>query len=316
MDLANLLDVYSQRSHPSAANGPVLTYEFKFRVLGWLFREFKNHEFWDDLYERLILVFGRPLPLSQHEGPFSHRRKLGLAESLVACGNAEYFDFIESVCKSKAMVPRKVIWSDSSNLAEDFVNAVNQFFQLDDLPYCLTEFESGSSRVSHARDTGSFMSRYDIPGIRAYPQIIPRDSEILHETAIKPTLLLLSRPVFTSANAEFVDALKDFRNGDYADCIAKCGSTFESVMKVICADKEWPYRQTDTAERLLTTIMEKTRLESFFKQPMMLIATIRNRLSSVHGAGTEPRDVPKHVAQYTINASASAILLLVEEASR
>ena len=59
--------------------------------------------------------------------------------------------------------------------------------------------------------------------------------------------------------------------------------------------------------------MEKTRLESFFKQPMMLIATIRNRLSSVHGAGTEPRDVPKHVAQYTINATASAILLLVEE---
>ena len=83
MDLANLFDVYSQRSHPSAANGPALTYEFKIRVLGWLFREFKNHEFWDDLYERLILVFGRPLPLSQHEGPFSHRRKLGLAESLV-----------------------------------------------------------------------------------------------------------------------------------------------------------------------------------------------------------------------------------------
>ena len=39
---------------------------------------------------------------------------------------------------------------------------------------------------------------------------------------------------------------------------------------------------------------------------------IRNNLGNAHGAGVEPRDVAKHLAQYTINVTASAILLLVE----
>ena len=84
-------------------------------------------------------------------------------------------------------------------------------------------------------------------------------------------------------------------------------------MKVICDRKKWPYKQTNTAETLLNIIFGKTGMESFFNQPIMLVATMRNRLSSAHGAGTEPRNVAKHLAQYTINATASAILLLVEE---
>nr|WP_246311469.1 abortive infection family protein [Halomonas zhaodongensis] len=45
----------------------------------------------------------------------------------------------------------------------------------------------------------------------------------------------------------------------------------------------------------------------------MLIATLRNRLSSSHGAGAQAKVVPEHVATYAVNATASAILFLYSE---
>jgi hypothetical protein len=43
------------------------------------------------------------------------------------------------------------------------------------------------------------------------------------------------------------------------------------------------------------------------------IATLRNKLGSAHSAGTQQRSVSQHLAKYAINATAAAILLLVEE---
>ena len=82
-------------------------------------------------------------------------------------------------------------------------------------------------------------------------------------------------------------------------------------MKVICEQNGWPVGKN--AGKLLNTVLSKTNLPGFLKQPLIQIATIRNELGSAHGAGAQPRNVPNHIAQYTINATASAILLLVEE---
>ena len=152
------------------------------------------------------------------------------------------------------------------------------------------------------------------PGqVIANPQIIRRDSEALHQTAIQPTLTFLADPAFKAANQEFLGALGHYRKGEYADCMAKCGSSFESVMKVICDRKKWPYQQTDTAETLLNIIFGKTGMETFFKQPIMLVATMRNRLSSAHGPALKSESSQSTERQYAVNATASAILLLVGE---
>ena len=174
-------------------------------------------------------------------------------------------------------------------------------------PYHLTSFVYAQGATTTPYSTTQSKT------VESYPQVIRRDSDILHETAIEPTLTLLSRPVFTSANEEFLDALKDFRDGDYRDCVVKCGSSLESVMKIICDRKGWPYQQTDPAAKLLSQILPNSTLDTFFEQPIMLIATIRNRLGKAHGAGTQQKAVSRHVASYVINATASAILLLVEE---
>ena len=87
-------------------------------------------------------------------------------------------------------------------------------------------------------------------------------------------------------------------------------------MKVICGQKGFGYSQGDTTSKLIRTIMEKTALESFWEQPLMTVGTLRNKLSTSHGAGELQKVVPEHVAKYTMNMTASAIIFLHDQAYR
>jgi hypothetical protein len=218
---------------------------------------------------------------------------------LESCESDHFLDFIEYIFQIDAF------WRVSSKT--EFVDQVNSFFEVDDLPYFLTEYvEVKEPGVFHGQPT-------TIIKAGAYPKVILRENRLVHAEAVAPALHLLTNPVFSSANSEFLEALQDYRKKDFGDCLTKCGSAFESVIKVICDKNKWPYKQTDTAAKLLDTIISRTQLDSFFTQPLILIATIRNRLSKSHGAGTIAKHVPPHIAQFAINSTASAILLLVEE---
>ena len=143
-------------------------------------------------------------------------------------------------------------------------------------------------------------------------KLISVDNLVTHQVIIRPTLQLLAGPDYKTANQEYLDAFDDFKKSDYDDCLAKCGSCFESVMKIVCDKKGWPHSQNDTASTLLNTIISKTGMPPFFEGPLIVIATMRNKLSSAHGSGTQPQQVPEHFARYALNATASAILLIVE----
>ena len=291
MDFSRIFDVFSQRPQPLPQAAKPLTTTFKHRVVFLCRDNFDLPLFWQEIHQKLQYLHGRQF-LSAGHSSVPVEDTIGFLND---CSDDHFLDFVELIFKSHLQ----------ESISHGLVGPVNEFLRLDDLPYVLTDFvwvTEGNAPYRSWRREG-------------FPQIIRRENEAIHKTAIEPTLALLKSPIFSSANNEFLQALADYRKDDYMVCVVKCGSAFESVMKIICARKAWSYQQTDTAEPLLTTIVEKTRLEPFFKQPLMLIATTRNRLSSAHGAGTEPRDVPKHVAQYTINATASAILLLVEEAN-
>jgi hypothetical protein len=186
------------------------------------------------------------------------------------------------------------------------VHDLNQWFLFDDLPYALTFFvyERQTEVIDgqdHERDV-----------LISSPKVIRRDDEATYVLAIEPALVLLCDNNFISANNEFREALDDYRRGDYGDCLTKCGSAFESTMKLLCTRKDWAYSQKDTALPLLQTIIKESQTEAFFEHPLMLIATMRNRLSKSHGSGTENRQIPEHVAKYAINSTASAILFLVD----
>jgi hypothetical protein len=64
---------------------------------------------------------------------------------------------------------------------------------------------------------------------------------------------------------------------------------------------------------LIKTVLTNTSLENYFEPLLIIIATLRNKMSTAHGAGSTPRQVPRHLAQYALNITASAMLMLVQE---
>jgi hypothetical protein len=298
--LRSIFEVFSRR--PAASQEPPLSVTPAFRNRVILFcRDVIGptgyiSEFWEQVHQKLEYLHG--VPILSLDGQPSNRAE-DLFHFLSSCTSEHFLDFVEYIFQVDAF------WRVSDKAG--FVDQINAFFNVDDLPYFLTEYVE-------VEEPGEFHGhRTTVIKVAAYPRVVLQENRLVHAEAVAPVLYLLTNPAFASANTEFLDALQDYRKGDFGDCLTKCGSAFESVMKVICHNKKWPYKQTDTASALLNTIIPRTTLDSFFNQPLMLIATIRNRLSKSHGAGTVTKNVPKHIAQFTINTTAAAIILLVEE---
>lgn len=295
MNISRVFTVFSRRNPRTTGKTP-LTPEFRNRVLLLWSRVFPKDDLvqtklWVETYDKLLYSLGRQR-LSTKYASSPHD---DLINFVGECTDEHFLDFIELSFQANSIHDAFDRMSGDRVHVSELVNHVNTFLEIDGLPYYLTGFTIRDSQIG------------------TYPRIIPRDNELSHQEMIKPTLELLTQPIFGTANEEFLDALKDFRNADYRDCVVKCGSSLESVMKIICDENGWPYQQTDTAKTLLENIFPRTRLDSYFQQPIMLVATVRNRSSTAHGAGTQQKTVSRHVASYVVNATAAAILLLAHE---
>ena len=216
------------------------------------------------------------------------------------CNDENFLDFIEFAFQSQSPSPR-------SSDANDWISPseINAFLDVCNLPYYLTDYVFQNQVFPQ----GGY--RRDLVGL---PRIIIRDNEVLHQIAIEPSLDLLQDQRWQSANDEFNKALQHFRKNEFEDCAAMCGSTLESVMKIICRAKGWDKNPDNlVASQLLDIIVSKSGLDPFYKKLLELTHVIRNTKSNVHGAGNQSRTVPQHVAQFVINMTAATILLLVTE---
>jgi hypothetical protein len=150
-------------------------------------------------------------------------------------------------------------------------------------------------------------------------QLVEVSSQFLHGETIEPTLHLLSNAAFAAADTEFRDALAEFRAGKYDDCIADWGNAFESVLKVIAQAKQWPdLKPTDRASQMIEAAYRNGLIPAYMqsqfsglRQVLMGAPTIRNNEGG-YGAGTQPRQVPRHLAAYQLHQTAAAILFLAD----
>ncbi len=299
MDMSRVFSVFSRRVEAKALPPKPLTETFHNRVLMALQDSLgdgdRAHRFWAEVHKKLQYLHGKPR-LSPGNAPTPFADALPF---LLTCSDSNFLDFIEYALES--------YWNLDS--APNVVRVFNEFLRVDDLPYAVTDYV-----WTETVETNMHGGKHTVSNLTAHPQVIVRGSQITHALAIEPALTLLKHPDFVAANAEFLDGLSDYRKGDYGDCLTKCGSAFESVLKVICARNKWRYDEKDTADKLLDTVFKhKGTLEPFLNQPLMIVATLRNRLSKSHGGGTAPKKVPPNRAEYTINATAAAILLVVSE---
>lgn len=144
-------------------------------------------------------------------------------------------------------------------------------------------------------------------------QLIRIDSQVLHQEVIQPALHLLTDPKFQSANEEYLKAHKHYREGEYRACLTECCSAFESTLKVVLDEKGWAYKHEHTAKPLLDAYRAHVDLPGYLADPLLIVATLRNKLGA-HGNGTQPEEVPEHLAKYALHATGSAIVLLVDAA--
>jgi len=311
MNLSHIFDVFSRRPNVRKVEPAKVPESTRNRVFLWCADIFSNkrnyggyedytNEFWSEIHRTLQYRHGR-VQLSDSrfrpQSPFEDAIKF-----LLSCSVPEFLDFLEYIFKVECFW--RIHLQD-----EQAVSELNDLLRVDDLPYYLTGFVKEQTREP------SPFGGDEVDGIRTreFPRVISRDNEVLHRGVTEPVLTLLRAAQFVGVNSEYLEALDDFRKGDYGDSLTKCCSAFESTMKVICERKSWQYNQTDTAGVLIKTIIEHTSLDGYFETVLLIVATLRNRLSKAHGAGVETRKVPRHLAAYALNSTGAAILMLVDE---
>lgn len=145
------------------------------------------------------------------------------------------------------------------------------------------------------------------------------DSQLIHEEAIRPAINLLYETNFKGANNEFLKAHSHYRKGNYKEAISEALKSFESTMKTICQRKNYPFKETDTASKLISIIIDNglvpTYLTSHFTGLRTTleagVPTVRNK-DSGHGQGEAVVVIPEHLASYAINLAATNIVFLVK----
>jgi hypothetical protein len=150
-------------------------------------------------------------------------------------------------------------------------------------------------------------------------EIIRVDSQLIHAEVVKPALALLTAPEYAGANAEFLKAFEHYRKGDTKECLNECLKAFESTMKAICAKRNWAFKPTDAAKKLIEVCLENGLIPQVIQSHIggvraaleSGIPPSRNRLSA-HGQGSEIVDVPEHYASYMLHLTATTIKFLVE----
>ncbi|MBA7714301.1 hypothetical protein ES703_123319 [subsurface metagenome] len=244
-----IFDVFSQRLEAFAKTENNVPESTRNRVLLWCGEVFSNSrsssclgdyttEFWRQIHRFLQYRHGRAQVSESRK--HSTSRPEDAIRFLMTCSGPEFLDFLEYIfrvdCFFRVGLPEAQV-----------IEELNELLRQDDLPYHITDFVKETLRE---RDTGHPFAGREMTVVKtiAYPKVIMRDSEVLHTQAIAPALELLRRPHFKSVNDEYLAALEDYLKGDFADCLMKCGSAFESVLKVLCSRKGWAFRHTDTGQ--------------------------------------------------------------------
>ena len=141
MDFSSIFDVFSKRPQPPDKAGRPLTAEFRFRVLqlcttafpgrgfGYMFGGPADAIFWLDMHQELSYLHGRAI-LAKIT---TNSRSEDAVAFLGDCNDDHFLDFIELVFKWQRL------W-DFNIDPHRLLKSVNEFLEVDYLPYYLTEF--------------------------------------------------------------------------------------------------------------------------------------------------------------------------------
>lgn len=148
-------------------------------------------------------------------------------------------------------------------------------------------------------------------------EIIPKTNEVIHQTVIKPALMLLSDERFRGAEEEYLLAFEHLKKGTNKDAILNAGKAFESVMKVICKNLGYPFSENDAAKKLVETLKTNSFFPSYLESNLNHLCAlieegapvVRNKESG-HGQGGDVKSTTNEYVEFVLNTVASNIVFL------
>ncbi|GMV94892.1 MAG: hypothetical protein AMXMBFR82_46700 [Candidatus Hydrogenedentota bacterium] len=147
--------------------------------------------------------------------------------------------------------------------------------------------------------------------------VVRVDSQFAHNEIVRPAFMVLSDSKFGSANAHFLKAHRHYRNGEHGDSLVEARKCFESIMKAICRQRNWEFSEKRGTAKLLIDICLKNGLIPAGLQSQMtglrtLLESGVPTLTNPHAHSQEApgHPAPRHVAEYVLNMTASAVLFL------
>ena len=151
--------------------------------------------------------------------------------------------------------------------------------------------------------------------------VVRVDSTFIHQAVVRPALTVLRAPHFEAAEAEFRKAHEHYCHRRYGEANAAGLMALESTLKVICNRRGWQFGERDTASPLIDIVFKEGLVPDYLQSQFSAlrsvlksgVPTIRNRAGG-HGDGVKRREVPRHLASYTLHLTAAAILFLAEAA--
>ncbi|MGH1438455.1 MAG: STM4504/CBY_0614 family protein [Lewinella sp.] len=151
-------------------------------------------------------------------------------------------------------------------------------------------------------------------------EIIRVDSTYIHSQITKPVISLLWDEKFIGANEEYLKAHEHYRHGRNKECLTECLKAFESTMKIICTEKGWEHKPTDTSRKLIQVCFQNGLVPTFTQNQFTSlqnllesgIPTIRNKRAG-HGQGKIPQKVDDEMTRYGLNLTGTNIIFLIEQ---
>ncbi len=149
-------------------------------------------------------------------------------------------------------------------------------------------------------------------------KIIRIDSQVTHNEIVMPCFAILSGKEYANAKREFLSGHEYYRKGNLKGALMEWQKSFESVMKIICAKREWEYPDGAAAKDLIRICIEHELIPPFWqsqftslRQLLLGVGVARNKLAG-HGEGPERVETPPHVVAFALHMTAAAIVFLAE----
>jgi hypothetical protein len=147
-------------------------------------------------------------------------------------------------------------------------------------------------------------------------EVIRIDSRFLHSQVVKPSIQFLNQPGFEGAQQEFILAYEHYRHARHKEALNEAVKSVESTMRAICTARDWSFKTSDNAKRLIVVCQTNNLFPSYYQSHLAAlvslmegVVSIRNN-ESAHGQGSEVRSVEADVVAYGLHMAAAAVLML------